>query len=113
MIDIVTSLGASLKKKTTIKLHYDPQNDDIFYYFSSVGESIDILKLNRWSNKISDKKNRPIAIFNFNPLKSYVTLPHNNYTSEKISIEGDNDFFKINLYDTGSTISVYIYDHRI
>jgi hypothetical protein len=61
-------------------------------------ENLDLLKINKFSNLIGKGNlNRILGIINFNPHKSVIIVPFNNYTYEKIEFK-EFKFHKITVF---------------
>lgn len=56
-----------LKLPTVIIPHYEPANDSVVYHFAKYKQPVDIYEINKFSNLISTKKDRPIIVLNYNP----------------------------------------------
>ena len=72
-------------------------------------------EINYKSNILSKQKNRPIALFHFNPHRSYLLLGAHTkkYQIEKVNA-GGFDFWNVTVDAADNTIySVFVLDHRI
>ena len=47
----------------------------MYVHVSKDDEELELLNINRLSNMVSEKKNRPIVVLNFNLHKSFVMYP--------------------------------------
>lgn len=109
---IVSSVEDLLKTRTSLTPHYQPKTDNVYYHFNQANEAVDLLKVNQFSNQISDKKNRPIVILNFSPSTSFLILPNPNYSSETV-VSGDQEYTHVKAKkNDGSEIHAYILDHK-
>lgn len=58
---------------------YSSAGSDVYLHIARSGDQLDLLQVNKYSNLISAKQNRPIVVLNFNPHKSLLILPDDGY----------------------------------
>lgn len=81
------------------------------YHFAKYKQPVDIYEINKFSNLISTKKDRPIIVLNYNPEDSFILLMNRNYFCEGFKVL-DVSFVNITIFkEDGGVLSVYIMNH--
>ena len=71
-------------RKSSTGERYSATQSDAHLHIAVSGQQVDLAKLNRMSNLISAKQDRPIVVLNFNPHKSTLIVPAENPATQTL-----------------------------
>lgn len=110
---MANQLAAHKKVRTILVTHHDPTNDDIHYHFARFKQVVNLNDINKFSNKITNKQNRLICIFNFDVDNSYLLLNNQNYSSSVVKMN-NYVFTQITVFKgDGTNYEAYVFDHSL